>query len=220
VDGRGRSELLTPETVSVSAERLLLATKPTSANRRSMAAFEPETDIRDGAVNCCLRSESANASLTGCVRIQLGVRTRSSEFIAKKVAPRAEVSSASRLKHLERQPALSALNDTKGVSGAVATRPLNLPEPLSTEQPRSLRERANEAMDHWYSSLSCRDRGKLNMHRSAWGRHGGTIALGLRHGKTARRHKKLKREREARLKADQAAYEARRALPASIDHRN
>jgi hypothetical protein len=89
---------------------------------------------------------------------------------------------------------------------------------FSTEQPKSLPERANEEIAYWYSTLSYRDRGKLNMHRSAWGRHGGsTIALGLRHGKTARSLKKLKREREARFKAEQAAYEARRILPAPIE---
>jgi hypothetical protein len=38
-----------------------------------------------------------------------------------------------------------------------------------------------------------------------------------RHGKTARRNKKLKREREARFKADQAAYEARRTGQVPIE---
>ena len=103
----------------------------------------------------------------------------------------------------------------------MATRPLDLTEPLSAEQPKSLPERAKEAMDLWFSTLSYKDRGKLKMHRSAWGRNGGsTIALGLRHGKTARSLKKLKRDREARFKADQTAYEARRTLPAAIDDRN
>ena len=56
------------------------------------------------------------------------------------------------------------------------------------------------------------------MNRSPWGRHGGnTIALGVRHGKTARRLKKLKRDREVRFKADQAAYEVRRTLPVPIE---
>lgn len=136
------------------------------------------------------------------------------------LAPRAEVPPTSRFKHLERQPALSALNDTKGVSGAVATRLLTVPEPLSVE-PRSLSDRAREEMEHWFKTLSYRDRGKLKMHRSTWGREGGSvISLGVRHGKTVRTHKKLKREREARLKADRAAYEARRTIPAAIDHRN
>ena len=67
-------------------------------------------------------------------------------------------------------------------------------------------------MGLWFGTLSNRDRGKLKLHRSSWGRNGGSIiALGLRHGKTARRNKKLKREREDRFEADQAAYEARRA---------
>jgi hypothetical protein len=135
------------------------------------------------------------------------------------LAPRAEVPSASRLKHLERQPVLSALHDTKGVSGAVATRPRNHPKRPSTEHPKGLRERANEAMEHWYSSLSYRDRARLNMHRSNWGRYGGnTIAPGMRHGKTARSLKKLKREREARFEADLAAYEARRTHTAPIEN--
>ena len=56
------------------------------------------------------------------------------------------------------------------------------------------------------------------MHRSPWGRSGGNIiAVGLRHGKTARRNKKLKRKREARLEAEHAAYEVRRAIPAPIE---
>jgi hypothetical protein len=93
------------------------------------------------------------------------------------------------------------------------------PKPPSAVEPKRLHERAKEEMDNWYSSLSYRDRGKLNMRRSPWGRHGGsTIALGLRHGKTARRNKKLKREREGRFKAEQAAYDARRALQAPIEN--
>ena len=73
-------------------------------------------------------------------------------------------------------------------------------------------------MDLWFRTLSYRDRGKLKMYRRPWARHGGNIiAAGLRQGKTARRNKKLKREREARFKAEKAAYEARRDLPAPID---
>jgi hypothetical protein len=53
-------------------------------------------------------------------------------------------------------------------------------------------------MELWFNTLSYRDRGKLKMHRSRWGRHGGTIALGLRHGKTARR------EQEAEARARRA----------------
>jgi hypothetical protein len=72
-------------------------------------------------------------------------------------------------------------------------------------------------MDRWFHTLSFGDRRKLKMQRSPWGRHGGNIvAVGLRPGKTARRNKKLKREREARFKADQAAYQARRADQARI----
>jgi len=87
----------------------------------------------------------------------------------EKVAPRAEVPSTSGSKYLGCQPALSALNDTKGVSGAVATRPLDLPEPLSNEQPKSLSQRAKEEMVLWFSTLSYRDRGKLKMHPQSLG---------------------------------------------------
>ena len=76
-------------------------------------------------------------------------------------------------------------------------------------------------MDLWVSTLSYKDRGKLKMPRSSWGRCGGNIvAVGLRKGKTARRNRKLKRQREARLKAEQTAYEARRALPPPITDQN
>ena len=128
------------------------------------------------------------------------------------MAPRAEGPSASPFKHLERQPALSALNDTKGVSGAVANPPLSA-EPHA----KSLSERAREAMDLWFGTLSHTNRRKLKTPRSSWARQGGNIvAVGLRPGKTARRNKKLKRERGARFKADQAAYQARRVDQARI----
>jgi hypothetical protein len=92
------------------------------------------------------------------------------------------------------------------------------PKPPSAVEPKRLHERAKEEMDRWFGGLSYRDRGKLNMHRSPWGRDGGTIMPGLRQGKTARRNKELKREREARFKAEQVAYEARRNLPAAIEN--
>jgi len=91
--------------------------------------------------------------------------------------------------------------------------------PLFTEGPKSLSKRAREEMDLWVSTLSYKDRGKLKMHRSPWGRHGGSIALGLRHGKTARKNQKLKRERQSRFKAEKANYEALRSLPAKIETR-
>jgi hypothetical protein len=94
-------------------------------------------------------------------------------------------------------------------------------EPLSIERSKSLAERAREEMDLWVRTLSRKDRGKLKMPRSPWGRCGGNIvAVGLRQGKTARRNRKLKRRREARFKAEQAAYEVRRTLPASIKAAN
>ena len=90
-------------------------------------------------------------------------------------------------------------------------------KPPFSEEPKPLRVRAKEAQDLWFSTLSYQERGKLKMQRTPWGRAGGTIALGLRHGKTARKNKKLKREREARFRAEKAAYEARRVLPAPVD---
>ena len=99
----------------------------------------------------------------------------------------------------------------------MANRPLDFPEPLSAEQPKSLSERARKEMDRWVSTLSYRDREKLKMHHSPWARQGGNIiALGLRQGKTGRRNKKLKRERETRFKADHAAYQARSTNQARI----
>jgi hypothetical protein len=72
-------------------------------------------------------------------------------------------------------------------------------------------------MDLWFGTLSYRERGKLKIHRTSWRRHGANIiALRPQHGKTVRKNKKLKREREARLKAEQAAYVARRDLPPPI----
>src|SRR5512146_2300680 len=81
-----------------------------------------------------------------------------------------------------------------------------------------LPKRAREEMDRWFSTLSYKDRAKLKIDRSPWGRDGGnTVTVGLRHGKTARRNKKLKREREARFSAERAAYEVRRSLRPPTD---
>ena len=103
-------------------------------------------------------------------------------------------------------------NDSTKPADALAQR-----EPLSIERSKSQAERAREEMDLWVSTLSYKDRGKLKMPRSSWGRCGGNIvAVGLRQGKTARRNRKLKRQREARFKAEQTAYEARRTLPPPI----
>ena len=39
-------------------------------------------------------------------------------------------------------------------------------------------------MDLWFRTLSYRDRGKLKMHRTSWGRHGGNIiAMGRAKGR-------------------------------------
>jgi hypothetical protein len=104
-------------------------------------------------------------------------------------------------------------NDSTKPADAVAQR-----EPLSIERSGSLAERAREEMDLWVSTLSYKDRGKLKMPRSPWGRCGANIVA--RQGKTARRNRKLKRRREARFKAEQAAYEALRTLPPPITDRN
>ncbi len=107
-------------------------------------------------------------------------------------------------------------NDSTKPADAVAQQ-----EPLSIERSGSLAEPAREEMDLWVSTLSYKDRGKLKMPRSPWGRCGGNIvAVGLRQGKTARRNRKLKRQREARFKAEQTAYEARRTLPPQITDQN
>ena len=92
-----------------------------------------------------------------------------------------------------------------------------LPKSLPAEQPRTLIDRAAEEMGLWRNRLGRKDREKLWTPISSWGRQGGSIiTLGLRHGKTARRNKKLKRDREARLEAEQTAYEARRTRAAPI----
>jgi hypothetical protein len=84
---------------------------------------------------------------------------------------------------------------------------------------KNVPKRAKEEMDLWFSTLSHKDRRKLKMTCSTWGRRGGNIiAVGVRHGKAARRNKKLMRERVARLKAEHVAYEVRRSLPASIEN--
>ena len=107
-------------------------------------------------------------------------------------------------------------NDSTNPTDAVAQQ-----EPLSIEQSSSLAEPARQEMDLWVPTLSYKDRRKLKMPRSPWGRCGGNIvAVGRRQGKTARRNRKLKRQREARFKAEQTAYEARRALPPPITDQN
>jgi len=134
----------------------------------------------------------------------------------EELAPRAELRAKSHSKHLKRQPITSALNDAKCVSGAMANRPLDTERP-STKRAKNLSQRAKEEMVLWRKRLSRKDRPKLCIRASPWGRQGGSvITRGLRHGKTARKREKLKRQREARFKAEQAAYEALRALPSPI----
>jgi len=75
-------------------------------------------------------------------------------------------------------------------------------------------------MVRWRKKLSSKNCSKLQTQGSRWERDGGNIIwVGLRHGKTARRNEKLSREREARFKAEQAAYEARCILAAPIKDR-
>ena len=101
-------------------------------------------------------------------------------------------------------------NESTQLSDAVAQREL-----LSIERSKSLE---SEQKRKWTSGLApspTRTGASSKMPRSPWGRCGGNIvAVGLRQGKTARRDKKLKRHRE------QAAYEVRRTLPASIKAAN
>jgi hypothetical protein len=76
-------------------------------------------------------------------------------------------------------------------------------------------------MDLWFRSLSRKDKAKLKMERSTWGRDGGRIiAPKTRRTKTFRKNEKLRREREARYRAEHAAYEARCALPPLIKGRH
>jgi hypothetical protein len=75
-------------------------------------------------------------------------------------------------------------------------------------------------MDRWFRSLSRKDKAKLKMERSTWGREGGRIiAPGPRRTKTFRKNQKLKREREAGLREEQAAYEARCKRPPPVVER-
>jgi hypothetical protein len=92
------------------------------------------------------------------------------------------------------------------------------PDAPPAEQPKKhFQRKAKRELFLWRKNLNRKGRSKLEMQMSPWGRDGGSIIkLGLRQGKTARRNKKLKREREARFKAEQAAYEARLILPAKI----
>jgi hypothetical protein len=72
-------------------------------------------------------------------------------------------------------------------------------------------------MGLWRKRLSHKDRAKLWMQASPWGRNGGSIiAVKQRHTGAFHKREKLKRKREARLRAEQAAYETRRVLQAPI----
>ena len=64
-----------------------------------------------------------------------------------------------------------------------------------------------------------RARRKLKTQASLWGRHGGNlIAPKPRHGKTFHKREKLRRKREALLRAEQATYdEARHAYQAPTE---
>jgi hypothetical protein len=77
-------------------------------------------------------------------------------------------------------------------------------------------------MDLWFRSLSRKDKAKLKIEGSTWGRDGGRIiaSKARRTTKTFRKNEKLRCEREARYRAEHAAYEARCALPPLIKGRH
>ena len=79
--------------------------------------------------------------------------------------------------------------------------------------------RAADEMVRWRNTLSPNQRAKLEGQASRWGRNGGSIvAPKRRRTRTAtRRNEKLRREREARLQAQQADYEVRLAAPWKIE---
>jgi hypothetical protein len=81
-----------------------------------------------------------------------------------------------------------------------------------------LSERASNEMRRWRKSLSRKERAKLETRVSPWASNGGSIvAPKRRRTKAARKHEKLRRQREARFRAERAAYEARRALRWKIE---
>jgi hypothetical protein len=85
-------------------------------------------------------------------------------------------------------------------------------------KPTSVPGRAEDEMGRWRKALSPNQRAKLEGQASPWGRNGGSIvAPKRRRTSTARRNEKLRREREARLRAEQADYEARLAAPWKIE---
>jgi hypothetical protein len=85
-------------------------------------------------------------------------------------------------------------------------------------EPIGLPGRADNEMGRWRETLSPNQRAKLEGQASPWGRNGGSIvAPKRRRTKTARRNEKLRREREERLQAQQADYEARLAAPWKIE---
>jgi hypothetical protein len=76
-------------------------------------------------------------------------------------------------------------------------------------------------MNVWFKTLSRSDRAKLAFQGSRWGRQGGSmIAPKRRPTRAYRKREELRREREARSKAEYAAYESRRVLPPPIKNRN
>jgi hypothetical protein len=84
-------------------------------------------------------------------------------------------------------------------------------------EPISVQERAENEMRRWHKTLRPNQRAKLEVQASPWGRNGGSIvAPKRRRTRTARRNEKLRREREACLRAEQADYEARLAAPWKI----
>ena len=107
--------------------------------------------------------------------------------------------------------AADANNDRNAERNAVTHEP-TVKHPMCKDAlASSLNKRADEEMASWCKTLSRKDRSKLCVQASPWGCNGGSIiAPGLRNRRAARRHEKLKRDREAHLRAEQIAYEARR----------
>jgi hypothetical protein len=82
----------------------------------------------------------------------------------------------------------------------------------------NMSRRADNEMRRWQRVLDPKERSALNAETRPWGRNGGSvIAPKRRRTRTARRNEKLRREREARLRAEQAEYEARLTAPWKIE---
>ena len=105
--------------------------------------------------------------------------------------------------------AAAAKNDRNAERNAVTHEPIDKC-PMANRF-SSFSKRADEEMARWCKTLRHKDRSKLRVQASPWACNGGSIiAPGLRKRRAARRHEKLKRDRETNLRAEHTAYEARR----------